>query len=414
MRAVRPAALCATVLGVIAALVVPAGPAFADDIRDKQWWVKTLELDAVHQITQGEGITVAVIDSGVDADHPDLKGNVLPGVDFADEKTKGQQDRNGHGTAMAALIAGHGHGPGNRDGIIGIAPKAKILPVNVEAKNKVIAPKAIAAGILWAVDQGADVINVSLSSGHDDDLSAAVERAYDKNIILVAATGNQSDSASFIIGAPADHPGAMAVSGTDKQGGPSRENIQAEQTDIAAPGVDIVTAAPDGRYATSTGNSDATAIVSGAVALVRAEYPDLSSRDMFKRVLETTRDAGRPGHDEEYGWGILDLKNALTGQPDGRNDKEADPTDAAIPSYAREEGNGGDAEVVIIVVGFWLGILLLIGGLVFLLVRRSRRKRRATEAAVPVGAAVGGGQAPGPAAPSPVQDESAWRRPPST
>ncbi|GAB1640889.1 type VII secretion-associated serine protease mycosin [Krasilnikovia sp. MM14-A1259] len=424
MRAVRPAALCAAVLGVIAALVVPAGPAMADDVRDLQWWVKTLDLDAVHQITQGEGITVALVDTGVDANHPDLKGNVLPGVDFFDDKTKGQVDRQGHGTAMASLIAGHGHGPGNRDGVIGIAPKAKILPVAIVPRKGLLTPDLVGSGIDWAIDHGANVINVSINSGHSKIISNAVERAYDKGIIVVASTGNKSDSSSFIIGAPADEPGAMAVSGIKKNGSSSKENIEAQQTAITAPGEDIIAAQPNGRYATSTGSSDATAIVSGAVALVRAKYPKLSSYDMFKRVLETTKDAGKPGHDEVFGWGTLDLKNALTGQPDGRNDKKAEATTKPpIPYYADNDEHG--PPVLVITAILWSVILLILGGLVFLIVRTVRRKRREKQAAasaVPVGAAVGTGPPPNstfapppsvPAGPPPVQDDDSVWRPPS-
>ncbi|GAB1640890.1 type VII secretion-associated serine protease mycosin [Krasilnikovia sp. MM14-A1259] len=424
MRAVRPATLCATVLGVIAALVVPAGPAMADDIRNEQWWVKTLDLDAVHQITQGEGIIVAVIDTGVDANHPDLKGNVLPGVDIADPKTKGQVDRNGHGTAMASLIAGHGHGPGNRDGIIGIAPKAKILPINVEAKSKIIPPKAIAAGIDGAVAHGANVINVSLGAADDDDIAKAVERAYDNNVIVVAATGNESDAGSLVVESPANQPGAMAVAGIKQDGSPSKENTKSPKTAITAPGEDIIVAQPNGRYATSTGSSDATAIVSGAVALVRAKYPKLSSYQMFKRVLETTKDAGKPGHDEVFGWGTLDLKNALTGQPDGRNNKKAEATtEPPIPSYAQDDDDDRGPPVLVITAILWSVILLVLGGLAFLIVRTVRRKRRDKEAAaaVPMGDAVGTGPPPNstfapppsvPAGPPPVQeDDSVWRPP---
>lgn len=408
MRAIRPTALRAAVLGVVAALVVPAAPASADGIRNDQWWIKTLDLTAVHKMTQGEGIKVAVIDTGVDATHPDLTGNVLPGIDFFDEKTKGQKDRNGHGTGMASLIAGHGHGAGNADGILGIAPKAKILPVAVQAENGMIPPKAVAAGILWSLDQGADVINISLTSSNDSDLEKAVERAYDKNVIVVAGVGNRKD---VIIGAPANHPGAVAVTGITRTGKLSKEHISAEQTDIAAPGEDIVRAAPGGGYSEATGASDATAIVSGAVALIRAKYPDLNSHDTFKRLLATTKDAGPPGTDVDYGWGTLDLANALTGNPDDRisarnSASGAAASDLAAPRATRSSDEFDAAGIAYIGVQL-VGLLLVAASPVVLivwLVRRRRRAERAAEEAARVPVTSG---AP-PAAPP---DETPWQRP---
>lgn len=415
MRAVRrtAAALCAATLGVLAVMTLSPAPAQADGTRDGQWYLKTLDVAAAHKVTQGEGIVVAVVDTGVDANHPDLKGNVLPGVDFFDDKAKGRVDRRGHGTAMASLIAGHGHGPGNADGVLGIAPKAKILPITVASKNtEIISPTAVATGIFWAIEHGADVINVSLSSSSDPQLEKAVERAYDENIILVAAVGNRADA---IIGWPAKHPGAMAVSGTDSKGGICSESIPAEETDIAAPCEDIVTAVPGGKYKTGPGSSDATAIVSGSVALVRAKYPKLSSYDMFQRVLETTKQVGGPGKNENYGWGILDLNKALTGEPDGRNKKQAaQVADPDNVSYGEEGGDGPVLTVFINIVSgliIALPLVLIVGG-IFLVRRRRKRRRAAAEAAgaaAPFAEATTGPTPPGdnPA----VSDESVWRPP---
>lgn len=427
MRVVRrpAAALWAAALGVLAVVSLPAAPASADDIRDREWYLAALEVPAMHQITQGEGVTVAVVDTGVDATHPDLQGNVLPGLDLFDDKTKGQVDRREHGTAMAAIIAGHGHGAGNRDGVLGIAPKAKILPVAVQAANQgIISPQALATGITWAADHGADVINVSLTSSSHDDLDRAVEYAYQKNIILVASVGNRENA---LIGWPAQHKGALAVTGTDRKGGLGPESIPAEQTDIAAPSVDIMEALPGGKYRAVTSTSAATAVVSGAVALVRAKYPDLSSYEMFKRILETTRDAGKPGTDPDFGWGALDLRQALTGQPDGRG-KNADPQ-ASEPVYSWNvpSDGGGIGEVLIPVIAMSVLFLLIVSPIVFFVVRRRRRKRRQAADAAQVTTSHGGPQPAGgmplqpttaqqatsPAATSPAAagDDTMWRPP---
>jgi type VII secretion-associated serine protease mycosin len=412
MRAVRrtAAALCAATLGVLAATTLSPAPAQADDTRDGQWYLKTLDVAAAHKVTQGEGIVVAVVDTGVDANHPDLKGNVLPGVDFYDDKTKGRVDRRTHGTSMASLIAGHGHGPGNADGVLGIAPKAKILPITVAStKTEVISPTVVAAGIFWAIEHGADVINVSLNSSSDPQLEAAIKRAYDEDIILVAAVGNSADA---IIGWPAKHPGALAVSGTDSKGGLCSESIPAEQTDIAAPCEDIVVAVPGGKYQTGPGTSNSTAIVSGSVALVRAKYPKLSAYDMFERILWTTKDAGEPGTDENYGWGILDLNKALTGKPENRGEKQAAATEEALPYYGEE---GGDSPGVLVLIGLsYVVILLILIGvpvLLIILLRRRRKRRRAAtaEAAAPLAGATTGPTPPGDA--PATSDESVWRPP---
>ncbi|GIJ24737.1 type VII secretion-associated serine protease mycosin [Micromonospora lutea] len=424
----RPAAvLTIAAASVLATVGLPAAPALADSTRDKSWHLKALEIPELHKITQGDGVVVAVIDTGVDAKHQDLKNNVLPGVDFYDDKAKGRVDRVGHGTAIASLIAGHGHGPGKRDGVLGIAPKAKILPVTIKSeRSPLIQPTAIAAGINWAVDHGADIINVSLSSSFNDELNRAVERAYQRNVIVVASVGNRKDS---IIGNPASHQSAMAVNGTARNGTISKEaSLPAEQVDIAAPGEDIVHAIPGNSYDTGLGSSLSTALVSGALALVRAEYPDLNGYQMFERLLETTRDEGEPGHDLHYGWGALDIRQALTGEPDGRNKRPtaAAPGDDGLQQWAhpREREDGILVFVWAVIIAVLLLIVGGIGGTVMLLRGRARRRLAESADAEPLEemSAASGGVPPvaeGPPTPAgntgqPANsnDEAVWQRPP--
>src|SRR6266508_4890869 len=144
-------AIAAFTATALAGLLFTAGPsAYADSIRDRQWYLTYLKADQLHKITQGAGVTVAVIDSGVDGHHPDLAGNVLQGKDFIKPGT-GWTDTDGHGTAIASLIAGHGHGPGHHDGILGLAPAAKILPVRTGTSAEVQGGQdRIVDAIRWA------------------------------------------------------------------------------------------------------------------------------------------------------------------------------------------------------------------------------------------------------------------------
>ncbi|MDG4794500.1 type VII secretion-associated serine protease mycosin [Micromonospora sp. WMMD1082] len=421
----RPAAaLVLTTASVLAALALPSTPALADSTRDDSWHIKALELAEMHKITQGEGVVVAVIDTGVDASHQDLKNNVLPGVDLYDDDALGRVDREGHGTGMASLIAAHGHGPGNRNGALGIAPKAKILPVTVKSeRSPLIQPTAVAAGINWAVDNGADIVNVSLGSSFNEELNRAVDRAYQRNVIVVAAVGNRDD---MIISNPARHQAAVAVNGTDRKGAISKDAaLPAEEVDIAAPGEDLVRAAPGGRYVTALGSSGSAAIVSGALALIKAKYPDLNGYEMFQRLLETTRDEGEPGHDLYYGWGALDLREALTGEPDGRGTRpSARPSTSELEPWQANPREREDGILIFVWAVIIAVFVLLVGGTVatVMLLRARRRAARLADDDPPatVEAAPGPDVPPqgGPAAatspgqPAGATDDAAWRRPP--
>jgi subtilisin family serine protease len=167
----RPAAFAAAAAAALALALLSAAPAQADAVRDADWALVALHAQQAWRTTQGKGITVAVLDTGVDGTHPDLTGQVLPGKDMVGFGAKrGDSSWARHGTGMAGIIAGHGHGPGNSDGVLGIAPEAKILPVRVILEDKDPQRKkarttrggALAEGIRWAADHGADVINLSL------------------------------------------------------------------------------------------------------------------------------------------------------------------------------------------------------------------------------------------------------------
>jgi type VII secretion-associated serine protease mycosin len=370
----------AAVAGVaaLAAVAVAAPPVRADAVRDGQWHLKFLKVAQAHRVTQGAGVTVAVIDTGVDAGHPDLAGAVVAGTDLTTTPAgsrDGRTDLDGHGTAMAGLIAARGRG-GAR-GALGIAPKAKILPIRVAdslAPSNTDSPAAIA----WAVSHGADVISMSFA-GRDpsDEVRAAVEAALRAGVVLVAGAGNRplSEWVDF----PAAYPGVLAVAGVDRQGRHAAVSVTGPEVQLAAPAVDVVSTDRRGGtgYRQGTGTSDATAIVAGAAALVRARYPDLPAAEVVHRLTATARDAGAAGRDDEYGFGVLDLVGALTAVVPplpAATTPAAQPTPTAGPwrpaPAAGEDRGGFPLGLAAIGLGGALLLFAVAGAGIWLVVRR--------------------------------------------
>ncbi|MFV0130759.1 type VII secretion-associated serine protease mycosin [Streptomyces sp. HMX112] len=320
LRRTAAAALAATAFALL-----PAFPAQADTIRSRQWGLAALRTDEAWRTTRGAGVTVAVLDTGVDASHPDLAGNVLPGKDLVGfGARRGDRAWARHGTAMAGIVAGHGHGPGRVDGVLGIAPEARILPVRVileggdpaRTKARNTRGTALAQGIRWAADQGADVINLSLGddseSAHPDaGEDAAVQYALAKGSVVVASAGNGGEKGDHI-SYPAAYPGVIAVTAVDRYGTHAAFSTSRWYATVSAPGVDVVIADPDRKYYEGWGTSAASAFVSGAVALVRAAHPDLAPAQVKKLLADTARD--RPvggGHDDDKGYGTVDPAAAI-------------------------------------------------------------------------------------------------------
>ncbi|MGW5614361.1 type VII secretion-associated serine protease mycosin [Streptomyces sp. NPDC003877] len=314
-------------LGVLLAAgltLVPAAPAHADGIRAQQWALEAMHTQEAWQTTKGAGVTVAVLDTGVEADHPDLAGNVLPGKDLVRFGAEpGDRAWARHGTAMAGIIAGHGHGPGNADGVLGIAPEAKILPVRViledgdpsRAKARSTRGNALAEGIRWAADHGADVINLSLG---DDSASAhpeptedqAIQYALKKGVVVVASAGNGGEKGDHI-SYPAAYPGVIAATAVDRAGTRASFSTRRWYATVSAPGVDVVIADPDRKYYEGWGTSAAAAFVSGAAALVKAAHPGLSPAQIKTLLEDTARNAPVGGRDDSRGFGFIDPAAAI-------------------------------------------------------------------------------------------------------
>ncbi|MFC7974211.1 type VII secretion-associated serine protease mycosin [Streptomyces cinereoruber] len=351
----RRARAGAAVLLAAAFSVLPAttAPAHADTIRARQWGLEALRTTEAWRTTKGEGITVAVLDTGVDAEHPDLEGSVLPGHDLIGfGAARGDRAWAQHGTAMAGIIAGHGHGPDGEDGVLGIAPEAEILPVRVilessdKARDKARKSRgtALAQGIRWAADHGADVINLSLGddskSAHPDaGEDAAVQYALSKGVAVVASAGNggeKGDHASY----PAAYPGVIAVTAVDRYGTRASFSTRRWYATVSAPGVDIVMAYPDRRYYEGWGTSAAAAFVSGAVALVRAAHPDLTPAQIKTLLIDTARSRPEGGRSDAKGYGTVDPAAAIEA---GARLKGGDPKNTAAGYQGRHFGPGPTA-----------------------------------------------------------------------
>lgn len=356
-----------------AVTVIPARPALADSIRNQQWFLNSLKISQAQAISTGAGVTVSLIDTGVDP-HQDLKRNLLPGFSEVTGKADGRTDTAGHGTNMAGLIVAHGRGG---DGLLGIAPGAKLLPIRA-AKDGRISGAEVATGIDYSLAHKAQVINVSLAAAPAFELLKAIKDASSANVVIVAGVGNGE---STLLGYPAAVPGVLAVGSTDRNGKHSSFSNTGGNIQICAPGEEIVTTARGNQYDKVEGSSASTAIVSGAVALVRAKFPKLSAAEVIHRITATADDIGPPGRDDECGYGELNIVKALTADVPPLDGASASPSasgTASAPTEAPTSGNAAPpatenkSSSTPLIVGVVI-VVLVIGALVgFVAIRRRR------------------------------------------
>jgi type VII secretion-associated serine protease mycosin len=307
IHAQRAPLLLALLIVVLCGAILSAPPAQADSIRAGQWYLDAWKIEEAWKVSRGDGITVAVVDSGVDATHPDLVGQVLPGLNASD-------DKEGHGTSMASLIAGQGRN-GNGQGAYGIAPGAKILPFSSDLAGMYQDTGKIVEGIRLAADSPARIINLSVASATPSpQMAEAVEYALRKGKLLVAAGGNTPDVPASGPIYPAAYPGVLGAGGLDRQGAPSSNAIAGSWISISGPGTDVPAACTaKTRYCIGTGSSNATALTSGVAALVWSAHPDWTANQVIKRLIDT---ANRPTGGAEipsnsFGWGSVSPRQAL-------------------------------------------------------------------------------------------------------
>lgn len=327
LRAVAVVAAVVSALG--AASFAAAPPALAQCVSgpvvglplaenaEQEPLISRLGLRRVWEISTGEGVTVAVVDSGVDDRHPKLAGAVAPPTDFTPGLgpagfTVGpgsSDDCENHGTPIAGLIAGRAAGD---DRVVGVAPDAQIVPFRFDGDLTQAPDGMIAAAIRAAADH-AQVMNLSFAVPIDyPAIRDAVQYALDRNVVVVAAAGNENESQPGFTWFPAAYDGVLAVAGLDDAGQPMEESNRGAWVDIAAPGENLAAPSAGGQgYVVVNGTSFATGVVSGVVALLRARFPDMPAAEVVRRI-EGTAVSLTGGRDERTGAGVVDPFLALT------------------------------------------------------------------------------------------------------
>jgi type VII secretion-associated serine protease mycosin len=325
MRGVIATAVLVAALGLpgTAAAAPPVGACRGDPeparavITQLPWAQQLLGLDRTWPHSTGAGVTVAVVDSGVDGDHPQLQGKVLPGADFfLVGDLPGNFDCVSHGTAAASIIAAS---PAPGVGFRGVAPDARVLPVRVTDRElndsgnpTPINPGIVAEGIRYAADSGAKVINLSLSGyGDFPDIRDAVAYAQAKDALLVAAVGNREDQ-GVVPSFPAEYDGVLGVGSINIDGVRAQGSQIGPYVDLVAPGQDVVAASRAAGHNYWAGTSFAAPFVSGVAALVRSAHPELTAKQVADRLTATADPAPGGRNSLEYGAGIVDPYRAVT------------------------------------------------------------------------------------------------------
>ncbi|MEU5423956.1 type VII secretion-associated serine protease mycosin, partial [Streptomyces sp. NPDC020667] len=278
---------------------VAAVPAQAESVRSQQWHLDAMHADEMWKVSTGEGVTVAVIDTGVDDSLEDLQGQVLGGKDFSNQSGGAHTDAFNHGTQMAALIAGTGKRPGG-NGVFGLAPGVKILPLRItdgsEATNEAEASRnftaTVSAAIRYAADSEAKILSISMAGEADEArVQEAVQYAVGKGKLIFAGVGNNGAKGNEVF-YPAAAPGVIGVAAVDRNGQATKESEHGPQVDLAAPGDEIVTACTGGtQLCKGHGTSDATALASASAALIWSVHPNWTANQITRVLINT---AGGP------------------------------------------------------------------------------------------------------------------------
>lgn len=370
------------------------GSAVADQNRDAQWPLTAFGAQDIWKKSTGKGVTVAVIEKAFRKTHQDLTGRFLPGKDFPNPRNDGApylnpgEDRRDHGTGMAGLIAGQGHGPGGSAGMKGLSPGVKLLPLTAD--------KTVPAATRYAVDHGADVINMSFGvDPNTPDMCESIHYAVEKGVVVVAGVGNDGQSEKNL---PSACPGAIGVGAVDEYGNVWSMSNHNSAVDVLAPGVDVpvLGGKSDSHYGTTDGTSVATAYVSATVALLREKYPDLTPGQIANRLVKTAglSPSVKKKHlklpDAHYGYGYIVPEAALNEDipagpaqgplpmPKGKASKT--PVTAGVKNGPNPNPPMSMGEKLTLFGGIGLGVLVVIGIIIAVVVVVRRRNNPGPQA----------------------------------
>jgi len=302
-------------LVVVATLVfVPVVVVLAnvtDALVSQQWgWYRVKADKALDTGYQGAGVVVALLDTGIDAGHPDLAANVVGGWNFVDNNSN-VTDVDGHGTMVAGIVAAVAN---NSIGIAGVASKVSVMPLKVlsESEGSLM---DVNAAIRYAADHGARIIGMSLGGSYSrlsQTMEAAIDYAYKRGCILVAGAGNDNSNDPFY---PACYEQVIAVSAIDQADKKASFSNYGSYIDFCAPGVGILSTVRGGDYGYGDGTSFATPFVTGVVAVMLSKSPSLTNSEVLAALRSQAVDLGEAGWDQYFGWGVVDAYAAVAPDP---------------------------------------------------------------------------------------------------
>lgn len=285
---------------------VVQGDAVKPEGDPAQYGLAKLRLPEAHALSLGADVTIAVIDSGIDTSHPELAGRIAGSFDALGSK----EGPHIHGTSVASTIAAHGR-------LMGAAPSSKLLAIrafglqdNAQDTDANSNSFVLIKSLDFAVANRAQIINMSFAGPRDRAIQRSLAAAAAKGIVLIAAAGNAGAKSGPLF--PAADRNVIAVSATDQSDRLFSASNRGNYIAISAPGVDILSAAPDGKYQILSGTSLSAAYVSGVAALMISRSPEIASSDVRATLLSTARDIGPPGRDDQFGAGQVDALNAVS------------------------------------------------------------------------------------------------------
>ncbi|MWC27477.1 S8 family peptidase [Paenibacillus sp. MMS18-CY102] len=274
--------------------------------EEYQWNLPSIDAEQGWSVGKGSNaVIVAVLDTGVQANHPDLKGRLVKGTNIVNDGNAPDDDV-GHGTHVSGIIAASVN---NGEGVAGLTWYNKIMPVKVLDSSGAGSTYSVAQGVIWATDHGAKVINMSLGNyAQADFLHDAVKYAFDHDVVIVAASGNDNSERP---GYPAAYPEVLAVGATDQKGARASFSNYGEYIDVAAPGDGIASTYPGNQYAALSGTSMASPHVAALAALICSVNPELKNTEVMDIMRQTAKDLGTKGKDKYFGYGQIDIVKAL-------------------------------------------------------------------------------------------------------